>query len=496
MKLGLAAFLTLLPVGVTSFHLPTYSTSSTTSSRSSSSSSSTQLYQFGTLGFDTANLYSRSEEEQIKSRNEIMSYLSKLASSSPPVVLRQHLGNTVVISGFNPEEPASQEILAFLNNEFSPHLSNTFSKIVAHVDDVKMGKKRLISRSARYTGLLDKLDFSQSESSGALPTLAQLEGVSSWVAHVDGGALSKVEEIMAVAEQAESVKNVAILVSGAQNVKGEELKQVEDMMKSKATTFQYTLVVVPEWNDEPEAITAFGIVNVTDVVDETPFGEGAAASFSREESLRIITEALAIDTAAGKCVVATAAPDAKSVESMLVQGMREIGFDRLQEVEHMITRGVKGYNDMLSTEKEGQAWEKAPEPTDEEKAFAAASKEEKMTLLRQQKQDVEKENELKSLAREWAKREFLRKSLKRRIPISEEEFIEIVWDRAMFEADLKYRTMSGLAVNESEERAKFKEEQKARKAAAYKKEQDRWNSMTTEDVEPTEQTTVTFGGGM
>lgn len=212
---------------------------------------------------------------------------------------------------------------------------------MAHVDDVKMGKKRLISRSARYTGLLDKLDFSQSESSGALPTLAQLEGVSSWVAHVDGGALSKVEEIMAVAEQAESVKNVAILVSGAQNVKGEELKQVEDMMKSKATTFQYTLVVVPEWNDEPEAITAFGIVNVTDVVDETPFGEGAAASFSREESLRIITEALAIDKAAGKCVVATAAPDAKSVESMLVQGMREIGFDRLQEVEHMITRGVK-----------------------------------------------------------------------------------------------------------------------------------------------------------
>ena len=271
-----------------------------------------------------------------------MSYLSKIAQSSPPVVLRQQLGNTVVISGFNPEEPASQEILAFLNNEFSPHLSNTFSKIVAHVDDVKVGKKRLISRSARYTGLLDKLDFTQSESAGMLPTMGQLEGVSSWVAHVDGGDLSKIEEIVAVAQEAESVKNVAILVSGAQNVKGEELKQVEDMMKSKATTFAYTLVVVPEWNDEPEANTAFGLVNVTDVVDEAPFGgEGVAASFSREESLRIITEALAIDKASGKCVVASAAPDLKSVESMLVQGMREVGFDRLQEVEHMFTRGVK-----------------------------------------------------------------------------------------------------------------------------------------------------------
>eukprot|EP00985_Skeletonema_marinoi_P011071 scaffold5232_cov104-Skeletonema_marinoi.AAC.1 len=171
MKFGLAAYLTLLPLGAHSFHLPS-STSSTTTTRSTS----TQLYQFGTLGFDTANLYSRSEEEQIKTRNEVMSYLSEIAQSSPPVVLRKHLGSTVVISGFNPEEPASQEILAFLNNEFSPHLSDTFKKIIAHVDDVKVGKKRLIGRNARYTGLLDKLDFTQSESAGALPTVAQLEG--------------------------------------------------------------------------------------------------------------------------------------------------------------------------------------------------------------------------------------------------------------------------------------------------------------------------------
>jgi hypothetical protein len=336
MKLGLAAFLTLLPIGATSFLLP--STSSVTTSPSSCSS--TQLFQFGTLGFDTANLYTRSEEELIKTRNEVLSYLAGIAQSSPPVALRKNLGKTVVISGFNPEEPASQEILAFLNNEFSPHLSNTFNKIIAHVDDIKVGKKRLIGRNARYTGLLDKLDFTQSESAGALPTVAQLEGVSSWVAHVVGGDLSKLEDIVVVAEGAESVKNVAILVSGAQHVKGEELKKAEEMMKSKATTFEYTLVVVPEWNNEPEANCAFGIVNVTDVAD-APFGDDGAVSFSREESLRLITEALAIDKAAGKCVVASSAPDVKSLENLLVQGMREIGFDRLQEVEHMITRGVK-----------------------------------------------------------------------------------------------------------------------------------------------------------
>jgi hypothetical protein len=340
MKIGLASFLTLLPIGATSFLLPsTSSCARSVTTSTSSSCSSTQLYQFGTLGFDTANLYSRSEEELIKTRNEVMSYLASVAQSSPPVALRKNLGRSVVISGFNPEEPASQEILAFLNNEFSPHLSGTFNKIIAHVDDIKVGRKRLIGRNARYTGLLDKLDFTQSESAGALPTLAQLEGVSSWVAHVDGGDLSKLEDIVAVAEGAESIKNVAILVSGAQNVKGDELKKAEEMMKSKATTFEYTLLVVPEWNNEPEANCAFGIVNVTDVAD-APFGDGTV-SFSREESLRLITEALAIDKAAGKCVVASSAPDVKSLENLLVQGMREIGFDRLQEVEHMITRGVK-----------------------------------------------------------------------------------------------------------------------------------------------------------
>lgn len=155
---------------------------------------------------------------------------------------------------------------------------------------------------------------------------------------------------------------------------------------------------------------------------------------------------------------------------------------------------LKGYNDMIATQSDGKAWEKAPEATEEEKAAAAASKQEKLTIVRQQRQDAEKTKELESIAKEWAKREYLRKSLKRRIPINEDEFTEIVWDRAMFEADLKYRTMSGLAVNESEERAKFKEQQKEKKAAAYRKEQERWNSMTNEDIEPTEQKSVSFGG--
>ncbi len=88
------------------------------------------------------------------------------------------------------------------------------------------------------------------------------------------------------------------------------------------------------------------------------------------------------------------------------------------------------------------------------------------------------------MATEWAKREYLRKQLQFPIPVKEEEFIEVIWDRAMFEADIKYRTMQGQAVNESEERKKFKEEQEKKKAEAYKKEQERWKKMELEELEP------------
>lgn len=294
-------------------------------------SSSTRLHQFGTLGFDTNNLYSKEEEETLRKQDEVVDYLKDFVP--PSAALRTDLGSSVLISGFDPRDPSSTEILSFLNNEDSPHFP--FTKIVAHVEDMKLAKKRLIGRNARYTGLLDKLDFSEGTS---LPTVEQLADISSWVAHVGGGDMAKLAEIADAAEGAESVKNVAILVSGASGVGGDALKEAEDVLKAKATTFAYTLLVVPEWNDEPEATCAFGIVNATDV-EGAAFGEGD--TFSREESLRIITECLALDKAAGKCVVASAAKEANSLEEMMIQAMREFGFTRIEEVEHMVTSGTK-----------------------------------------------------------------------------------------------------------------------------------------------------------
>jgi hypothetical protein len=150
---------------------------------------------------------------------------------------------------------------------------------------------------------------------------------------------------------------------------------------------------------------------------------------------------------------------------------------------------------MIAERESGSAWEMAPEPSDEEKAGWAKTKEEQDEINRQKQLEIRKQNELKKMATEWAQREYLRKQLKFHVNLSEEEFIEVIWDRAMFEADLKYRTMQGQAVNESEDRKKFKEAQEKKKADAYKKEQERWKKLQMEDLEPAgEKKPITFGG--
>ncbi|KAL7551787.1 hypothetical protein ACHAWF_014979 [Thalassiosira exigua] len=478
MKLSVA-LLASLAAGVGAFQA---SRPASSSAPAAASRSVTALNQFGTLGFDTNNLYSREEEDVMRTQNEVMSYLTEIQA---PVQLRSDLGAAVMISGFDPEDPSSTEVLDFLNSEDSPHFP--FSKIVVHVKDEKAARKRLIGRNARYTGLLDKLSFAEG---GEMPTADQLAGTSSWVAHLPGGDLSKLSDVADVAEAAEDVKHVAVLVSGATSATGAALKEAEAALAAKATTFAYTLLVVPEWNDESEATYAFGLVNATDVAD-APFAEGE--TFSREESLRIVTECLAVDKAAGKCVVANVAKDPTSLENMLIQGMREIGFSRVGEIEHMITSGAKGYNDMLASREEGSAWEKAPEESEEQKALKAKTAEEQALLFQQERAEAEKKSDVETMARQWAQREYLRKSLKRKIPIKESEFIEIVWDRAMFEADLKYRTMQGQAVNESEERTQFREDQEKKKAEAYKKEQERWKNMQYDELDPAEDRTLKLG---
>jgi hypothetical protein len=102
-----------------------------------------------------------------------------------PVDARINIDGTVLVSGLvSSKDRTDQTIFDFINSEVSAF---EYEKIIAFVDDVKFSKKRLLSRSARYTGLLDKLDFVEASSAGALPTVEQLDGVKGWVAYIEEG---------------------------------------------------------------------------------------------------------------------------------------------------------------------------------------------------------------------------------------------------------------------------------------------------------------------
>lgn len=78
--------------------------------------------------------------------------------------------------------------------------------------------------------------------------------------------------------------------------------------------------------------------------------------------------------------------------------------------------------------------------------------------------EAKKQKEIEDIAREWAKREYFRKATSGDMPYTEEEYIKSVWERAMFEGDLKYRMLHGQETDERKELAEFKRKQEKKKA--------------------------------
>lgn len=88
-----------------------------------------------------------------------------------------------------------------------------------------------------------------------------------------------------------------------------------------------------------------------------------------------------------------------------------------------------------------------------------------------QKVKDDRAEKIKEIAKEWAKREYFRQSMAGTLEegMTEEEFIESVWERAMFEGDLKYRQMNGEATDAEAELADFKSKQERKKEAMLKR---------------------------
>jgi hypothetical protein len=91
--------------------------------------------------------------------------------------------------------------------------------------------------------------------------------------------------------------------------------------------------------------------------------------------------------------------------------------------------------------------------------------------------------EIEKIATEWAKREFFNQSMAGTVDgdMTEEAFIESVWDRAMHEGDVKYRQMKGEDLDEEAELLDFKAKQERKQQAMLKKAKDELKEILGED---------------
>ena len=91
--------------------------------------------------------------------------------------------------------------------------------------------------------------------------------------------------------------------------------------------------------------------------------------------------------------------------------------------------------------------------------------------------------EIEKIAKEWGKRQFFEKSMAGTIDgdMTEEAFIESVWDRAMFEGDVKYRQLKGEDLDEEAELLDFKAKQERKQQAMLKKAKEELREILEED---------------
>jgi len=319
-------FLSLFFQGIQAFSTQGQQALTFLSRQSSSYSSSTSLY-ISSWGKRGPPSRWKEQEREADPEKQIQSYLKAPTDAET----RPNLDGTCLVSGWVKSlDRTDQTVFDFLNSEESQF---SFTKIIAFVDDAKFAKKRLISRSARYTGLLDKLDFVEASTVGALPTVEQLQGVKHWVANV-GKDVTLIPQIASLASTVTSLENISILVTDGQTVPSEIALSTVQSLDNASKAF--TIVVVGTLKDTPEGSAPYQICDFGTEAGILP----SNATYSRDESLRLVTECLGLKSSVNKAMVFSEVTNVNQTEAKLVRGLREGGYNRAQEIDHMIAKGA------------------------------------------------------------------------------------------------------------------------------------------------------------
>lgn len=222
---------------------------------------------------------------------------------------------TVLVSGFlDCKDRTDQFVFDML------HKNEVFEKIVAYSADTSFAKKRLTSRSARYTGLLDVLDFAEGTPEDLLKGAdGPLDGVNSWLAFaVDAATLTKQAE----SAKAAGVQNLVLLCTT-----DSDFTEAEKILADSPVAF--TFIRTGEIVDGPDDRNVIDVGALAD-------GLEAGANITRNDAIRVAADSFILPQASNKAfTLFRGGEDAASYLKML----REAGFNRSTEIGAVIGGG-------------------------------------------------------------------------------------------------------------------------------------------------------------
>jgi len=257
------------------------------------------------------------------------------------------MAESVVVTDGTDSFYGSRTLFQFL------HDFGEFDKITAFGPSVVDAKKMLLSRQARYSGLVDVLEFAEGEH-------GELSGASTWVA-VNGDPSQLPGQIKAA--EGAGVKRALIHV-----VADAETAGVVSSLEASSLT--YTLMRTGELTKAGE-----GGGLILEEVDHP-----TCESVPIDDVFRFITEALTMDEASGRSFALCPATDATQLRKM-----RMAGCSRREEVAALLKGQIKLESDVIEASPEEVA-AKTEEDEKTAKELEAKREEELKELLARAKQ--------------------------------------------------------------------------------------------------------------
>jgi len=431
-------------------------------------------------------------------------------------------GNRLIdqFMGEGKDSYADPELLYMLMEE---QYNFKFDKIYICAYDMDDAKKRLISRKARYTGLLDKLEFIETDFPWDaehpelfnIPTSEQIKkyGITNWILLQDYDHIWLTEKAFEVAKASDGqLKNVVMTMmdyyydedttipllnrtwdtlGGPRHRKWLE-PDLSDPDRYQKGDVQYTFLVCGCPTDEPEggADWVYDDLLISsdedlrrakeggyDFIDgETLKKMGYKGAFlaenwdriSQHQMMRFTVDALDLACFSGRAISFKDMwdPISKRVQKPMknvITGMRSAGFTTVEIMDHIFDKfidlqykwdvrrwkkkgGSRG-GKMRKNWWENPAFKKTAQEREADrkgqKSISAVAEED--AVAKAFVPLTKREKEIETIAMEWAKRQYYAAVTAGNVAtdVSEDDYIDSVWEQAVREAEAKWRKIKG-----------------------------------------------------